>query len=112
MPRKIAVLGAGTMGGGIAQVAAQCGYDALLYDIDDQSVQRGMDRIRQALQGRVDKGKMDAGEMQSTLGRIRTTTHRDDAADCQLIIEAAPEDLAVKQEIFGSLSKICPPDTI
>jgi 3-hydroxybutyryl-CoA dehydrogenase len=112
MPRKIAVLGAGTMGAGITQVAAQCGYDVLLYDVSDEFVQRGLERIRSALQGRVDKGKMDASEMQTALERIRTTTQRDDAAECQLIIEAAPEDLSLKQEVLGSLSKICSPDTI
>src|SRR6478672_11003838 len=101
--KNIAVLGAGTMGAGIAQLAAQFGYDVLLYDINDQFVQRGLDNIRAALQKRVDAGKMSADEMASYLERIKTTTNRDDAASASLVIEAAPEDLALKREIFASL---------
>ena len=112
MTQKIAVLGAGTMGAGIAQLAAQSGYDVLMYDLKDDFVQRGMDNINTALQSRVDKGKMDASEMASTLSRISTTTNRDDAASCDLIIEAAPEDIALKREIFASLSAQASPDAI
>ena len=112
MTRKIAVIGAGTMGFGIAQLAAQSGYDVLLYDIKDEFVQRGMGNIKAALQGRVDKGKMAPEEMASTLERITITTKRDDAAGSDLIIEAAPEDLALKREIFASLSELTAPDAI
>jgi len=112
MTDKIAVLGAGTMGSGIAQVAAQSGYDVLMYDIKEDFVQRGMGNIKSALQSRVDKGKMEGAEMQSIVGRIAVTTRRDDAASSHLIIEAAPEDMALKREIFASLSAQCDPDTI
>ncbi len=112
MPQKIAVLGAGTMGAGIAQLAAQSGYDVLLYDVKGELVERGLGNIKAALQSRVDKGKMPADEMQAAIQRISTTTQRDDAAGSAVIIEAAPEDLALKREIFSSLSKLCPPDTI
>src|SRR5213075_1754110 len=102
MTEKIAVLGAGTMGAGIAQLAAQCGYDVLMYDIKDEFVQRGLDNIKAALQKRVDQAKITADDMASYLGRIRTTTQREDAASYPLIIEAAPEDLSLKREIFAS----------
>lgn len=112
MPPKIAVLGAGTMGAGIAQLAAQSGFDVLMYDLKDDFVQRGMDRIKTALQSRVDRGKIDSLDMDATLSHITTTTNRDDAASADLIIEAAPEDLALKREIFSSLSALCSPTAI
>lgn len=112
MAQKIAVLGAGTMGAGIAQLAAQSGYEVLLYDIKDEFVQRGVATIERALRGRVAKGKMAEEEMAAITGRISTTTNRDDAAAADLIIEAAPEDMQLKREIFSSLSKISSADTI
>src|SRR5262245_34987093 len=110
--KNIAVLGAGTMGAGIAQLAAQSGYDVLLYDIKDEFIQRGLDNIRTALLKRVDAGKMAASDMASYLERIKTTTNRDDTASASLVIEAAPEDLALKREIFTSLGEKSRPDTI
>jgi 3-hydroxybutyryl-CoA dehydrogenase len=112
MPGKIAVLGAGTMGAGIAQLAAQSGFDVLLYDLKDELVQRGLGNIWSALQGRVDKGKMSREEFDAITARISTTTVRDDAASADFIIEAAPEDLALKRDIFSSLGKLAAPDTI
>lgn len=112
MANKIAVLGAGTMGAGIAQLAAQSGYDVLLFDIKKEFVQKGLGNIKSGLQGRVDKGKMAPEEMEAITGRIRTTTRRDDAASADVIIEAAPEELALKKEIFSSLSKLASPSTI
>ncbi|MBF6613223.1 MAG: 3-hydroxybutyryl-CoA dehydrogenase [Chloroflexi bacterium] len=112
MPEKIAVLGAGTMGAGIAQLAAQSGYDVLLYDIKEEYIQRGIENIRKPLQSRVDRGKMDAAALDTILGRIKTTTQRDDAAVSDFIVEAAPEDLALKQEIFSSLGGMAPANAI
>lgn len=110
--KRIAVLGAGTMGAGIAQVAAQNGFSVLLYDVQEQYVQRGMDKIRSALQRRVDAGKLPSEEMQAALERIVTTVVRDEAADWPLVVEAAPEDLALKREIFASLDRLAHPDAI
>ncbi len=112
MPEKITVLGAGTMGAGIAQLAAQSGNDVLLYDIKDEYIQRGIENIRKPLQSRVDRGKMDVAELDAILSRIHTTTQRDAAAASDFIIEAAPENLALKQEIFSSLSSVVSPNTI
>jgi 3-hydroxybutyryl-CoA dehydrogenase len=99
----MAVLGAGTMGAGIAQLAAQNGYDVLLYDIKEEFVQRGIDNIKKAMQRRVDAGKLPSADMQATIGRIETTTGLDGAASCDFVIEAAPEDMELKRRIFGSL---------
>ncbi len=112
MKQNIAVLGAGTMGAGIAQLAAQSGYSVLMYDIQDAFIERGMGNIRAVLQSRVDRGKMPQYEMDATVSRIRTTSNRDEAAGYDLIIEAAPEDLALKREIFASLSAQAGSDTI
>src|SRR5437870_4689781 len=110
--KKIAVLGAGTMGAGIAQLAAQNGFEVLLYDLKDDFVQRGLTNIRAALQKRVDQGRMTPEDRAAFLARIHPTTNRDDAASWPVIIEAAPEDLALKKDIFGALSAISAPDTV
>src|SRR5438477_8354424 len=112
MVKKIAVIGAGTMGSAIAQLAAQSSYEVLMYDLKDDFVQRGMTTIKSALQSRLDKGKMDPADMASTLSRIATTTNRDDAASYDLIIEAAPEDIDLKREVFAGLSAKVSPDAI
>ncbi len=108
----IGVIGAGTMGAGIAQVAAQSGRPVVLYDIKPEFVERGLGTITRGLQGRVDKGRMAAGEMAAILARIQTTTERDALAPATVVIEAAPESLALKQELFGALDRMCGPDTI
>lgn len=101
---KIAVLGAGTMGSGIAQVAAQNGFDVLLYDVKDDYVQRGLSNIKESLVRRGLQGKLDQDEMQAIIRRIKSTTKRDDCAAYPLVVEAAPEDFELKREIFEALS--------
>jgi 3-hydroxybutyryl-CoA dehydrogenase len=108
----IAVIGAGTMGSGIAQVAAQAGYEVLLYDIQQEFVERGLNSIAAGLLGRVDRGKMTEAEMDAIMGRISATTNRATLAPATVVIEAAIEDLAVKQEIFAALDALCGPETI
>jgi 3-hydroxybutyryl-CoA dehydrogenase len=104
MIERVAVLGAGTMGAGIAQVAAQAGMDVLLYDVKPELVERGLSAIKQSLDQRVQQGKIDRSASEAAVGRISTTTNRDSTADADLVIEAAPEDLAIKREIFAALS--------
>src|SRR5438876_12423295 len=87
----IGVVGAGTMGAGIAQVAAQSGRPVILYDIKPEYVERGLAAIRAGLQGRVDKGKLAADEMAAVLARIQPTTDRAALAPARLVVEAAPE---------------------
>src|SRR5436309_9738935 len=103
----VGVIGAGTMGAGIAQVCAAAGRAVILYDVQPEFLERGLGTIRKGLQGRVDKGKLRAAELEATLGRIAPTTDRAALAPARVVIEAAPENLALKQELFAALDKIC-----
>lgn len=104
---RVVVLGAGTMGSGIAQVAAASGYEAVLYDIDDAAVARGLAGIQATLDKGVQKGKVTEDERATTLARIRCTTDLADAcAGAAVVIEAAPESMNLKQRIFGDVAGI------
>ena len=105
----VAVLGAGTMGHGIAQVSAGVGCQVALYDIDDAAVAGGLDRIRANLAKGVELGKVAAEERDAVLARIRTTTSIADASTgADLVIEAAPESLELKARIFGEVDQAAP----
>jgi len=107
--RRVAVLGAGTMGHGIAQVCAGVGCSVALYDIDEAAVTRGLGRIRGNLDKGVELGKVTAGERDAVLGRVTTTSSIADAvADADLVVEAAPESLELKQKIFGEVDAAAP----
>ncbi len=107
---RVAVLGAGTMGHGIAQVAAMAGYPVRLYDVSADAVERGMDHVRRNLQKGVDRGKVATEQQHSTLANLVGEPSLDSAvAECEWIIEAIPEDLALKAELFRDLrSKMAP----
>ena len=106
---SVAVLGAGTMGHGIAQVCAGAGCRVALYDIDDAAVARGLERIRGNLDKGVELGKVPADERDATLARIRGTTSIADACDgVDLVIEAAPESLELKASIFAQVDAAAP----
>jgi 3-hydroxybutyryl-CoA dehydrogenase len=109
---KLAVIGAGLMGSGIAQVAAQAGYDVVLRDVGDAALQRGTDAIAASYQKFVDKGRMTADDRDAALARITTTTELEGAADADVVVEAVFEELAVKREVFTALDKICKPDAV
>jgi len=109
---KIGVLGAGTMGAGIAQVAAQAGFYTLLYDIKPEFIDVGMGRIRAFLDGSRTRGKISAEKEQEILARLHTTTQLPDFKDCTLIIEAAPEKLDLKRKIFGEMDALCGASTL
>ncbi len=99
--RTVAVLGAGTMGHGIAQVAAQSGCTVRLQDISDEAVARGLGRIRANLDKGIARGKVSPEERDEALARVRTTTSVDEAVDgAELVIEAAPESMELKRELF------------
>ncbi|HZK54973.1 MAG TPA: 3-hydroxybutyryl-CoA dehydrogenase [Desulfosporosinus sp.] len=110
--KTIMVIGAGQMGGGIAQVVAQAGYSVLLNDIKDEFVMKGMGIIEKNLNRRVEKGKLDAEEKNTILGRITKSTSLQDAVSADLVIEAAVENMAIKAQIFSQLDVICPEHTI
>ena len=109
---KIAVLGAGTMGAGIAQVAAQAGFETLLYDIKQEFIDTGLERVKSFLEGSRLRGKLSAEQEQEILDRFRTTTNLDDTKGSALVIEAAPEKLDLKRDIFKQLDAICDPETL
>jgi len=109
---KIAVIGAGTMGHGIAQVAARAGYEVVLEDVSDGFVMYGLARIADNLKKGVARGKLSEEEMRTTLARVRTTTHLNSVATADLVIEAVVEELEVKQRLFAQLDQVCKPETI
>jgi 3-hydroxybutyryl-CoA dehydrogenase len=111
-PEKIAVLGAGTMGAGIAQVAAQAGFETIVYDVKQEFVDAGMGRVQNFLKSSRERGRITAEQEQETLDRFRTTTQLQDCKDAQLVIEAAPEKLELKREIFQQLDSVCAPETL
>jgi len=109
---KIVVIGAGTMGNGIAHTAAASGFDVTLLDVSDAILERATNTISANLQRGVDKGKMTAEEKQAVLGRIRTTTNDDAVADADIVIEAIIEQLAVKVSLFEKLDRLTKADCI
>ncbi len=109
---RIAVLGAGTMGHGIAQIAAQAGYTVALYDITQEAVSRGLSRIQDNLAKGVEKKKVTPEEREQTLARLSTHTELKCVEGCGLVIEAGPEDLALKQKLFKELSALAGPNAV
>jgi 3-hydroxybutyryl-CoA dehydrogenase len=109
---KIVVIGAGTMGNGIAHVAAASGFDVALLDVTGDIVDRALKTISSNLQRGVDKGKMTAEEKKAVLGRIKPMTDVGTIGDATIIIEAIIEDLAAKVALFRKLDKIAVPDCI
>ena len=112
MIQKIGVIGAGQMGNGIAQVAAVAGYEVVMIDIKEDYIQKGMETINFSLGKLVLKERMTVADADSAIGRITTGTDRNLCADCDLVVEAVPEILSLKAEIFSELDGICKPETI
>lgn len=106
---KVGIIGAGTMGGGIAQVFAQGGWDVCLCDISDELAAKGKSRIAKGFEKRVAKGKMEQSEADAVLARLTTGT-KEICADCDLIVEAALEDMNTKRTTFQELEGICRED--
>src|SRR3954465_13986169 len=111
--QRVAVIGAGTMGTGIAQVAARAGYRTEIYDAVDRAARRSIDRIGESLLRAVEKGKCTPQEREETLSRLSIAPDLETAASgADLVIEAAPEDLALKRDLFGRLSRVARADAI
>ncbi|ODA38989.1 3-hydroxybutyryl-CoA dehydrogenase [Desulfosporosinus sp. BG] len=110
--KTIMVIGAGQMGGGIAQVAAQAGYSVILNDIKDEFVNRGFGIIDKNLSRSVEKGKLKVEDKELILGRITKSTSLQDAVSADLVVEAAVENMAIKGQVFSQLDVICPEHTI
>lgn len=112
MAETIGVVGAGTMGNGIAQTAASAGFDVVMSDISSDLLDRGVANIATSLDRFVKKETMTAPQKIEVLGRIKTSTSLDDLRDCALVVEAAPENFDIKRQVFEKLDAICPADTI
>ena len=110
--KKIAVIGAGQMGNGIAQVAASAGYDVLMVDIRQDFVDKGLSTIEKSLSKLVSKERMTQSDANDTIARISTSIDRNDCRDADLVVEAVPEVLDLKTSIFAELDKICKPECI
>lgn len=110
--KKIGVIGAGTMGNGIAQVAAKTGYSVIMRDIEERFVENGLKKIEGSLGYLVKKGRLDEEGKKEILGRITGTTDINTMKECDLVIEAVVEDINIKNIVFGELDRICPPGTI
>lgn len=106
------VIGSGIMGRGIAHVAAQNGYNVILQDISEDALAKAVKLIEKELDKGIERGKTTIQEKELTLKNIQTTTKIDELANCDYIIESAPEDLKIKLPIFERLDQICPPHTI
>ncbi|WP_049909170.1 3-hydroxyacyl-CoA dehydrogenase family protein [Halorubrum saccharovorum] len=110
---RTTVLGAGTMGHGIAQVTAMAGNEVTIRDIDEEVLADGVDSIEANLQGGVDRGKVTEAEMTATLDHISTTTDLEAAVgDAELVVEAVPEDVGLKQSVFEDVEAAAPADAI
>lgn len=109
---KVGIIGAGTMGSGIAQAFAQCeGYEVALCDINNEFAANGKSKIAKGFEKRVAKGKMEQAEADKILQKISTGT-KEICADCDLVIEAAIENMEIKKQTFKELDAICKPETI
>jgi 3-hydroxyacyl-CoA dehydrogenase len=108
----VGVLGAGTMGRGIAQVVAQAGLPVIILDLSEALVKEGVEKIEQSLSKRVEKGKLSSQEKEEILQRIKPTMNIEDLIDSELIIEAVFEDLELKIGLLKRLDTLCPPETI
>ncbi|MFD5749298.1 3-hydroxyacyl-CoA dehydrogenase family protein [Streptomyces sp. NPDC127033] len=112
MARKLAVIGAGLMGSGIAQVSAQAGWDVVLRDVTDEALAKGVAGIRASYGKFVAKGKLEEADADAALARITVTTDLDAVADADIVVEAVFEQLDVKHEIFRALDKLVREDTV
>jgi len=110
--KKVGVLGCGLMGSGIAQIAAQAGYETVVREVEQAYLDKGIAGIGKSLGKFVEKGKMTAENRDSTLGRLRGTTKLEDLADCDIIIEAIIENADVKKTVYAELDQIVKKDAI
>ncbi|PID23434.1 3-hydroxybutyryl-CoA dehydrogenase [Sporosarcina sp. P7] len=109
---KVFVIGAGQMGGGIAQVCAQAGYQVTLHDLNEEAYDRGFKVITKNLTRNVEKGRMTEEEKDAVLGRFTQSLDMKNARDADIVIEAAVENMAIKTKIFAELDEITPEHTI
>jgi len=110
--KKVGVLGCGLMGSGIAQVAAQAGYDVVVREVEQKYLDKGLGGIQKSLGKFVEKGKMQQADMDACIGRLKGTTNLQDLADCDIVIEAIIENAQLKKDTYAELDKIVKPSAI
>lgn len=110
--KRVGVLGAGTMGAGIAQIAAEAGFEVVLRDIEDRFVEKGMDTIKKNVQRGVEKGKLNAPDAEVILSRLHPTTKLEDLGTVDFVFEAVIEKMDLKKEVYSTIDKICPPEAV
>ncbi|MBM7805599.1 3-hydroxybutyryl-CoA dehydrogenase [Geodermatophilus bullaregiensis] len=109
---EVGVVGLGTMGAGIVEVMARAGLSVTAVEVNDDALARGRAHIETSTQRAVSRGKLEDAEREAILGRVRFTTSLEDLSSAELVVEAVPERMELKTELFAQLDKICPPDTI
>ena len=110
--KSVGVIGAGTMGNGIAHVFAKGGYNVTLIDVEQRFLDRGLDTIRKNTEREVAKGKLTSEQRDQALARITAATERTQLANCDFIVEAASERFEIKSELFRDLDGMCRPEVI
>lgn len=110
--KKIGVVGCGLMGRGIAEVSAKTGYDVVVSEINRELLDKGLAAVKGSLSKAVEKGKLDQADMDKTISKIKGTTDMMDFKDCDLVVEAAIENLELKKKIFIDLDRICAANTV
>lgn len=110
--KKVAILGLGTMGSGIAQVCAQSGLETVCFDVKQEFVDAGMARIQKNLDYGLNKGKFTEEHVKNTQSKLSTTTDLNTLTDVDLVIEAVIEDIAIKKQVFAQLDAVCPAHTL
>ena len=109
---KVGVLGCGLMGSGIAQTAAQSGYEVIVREINQELLDKGLGRIKDFLSKGVEREKLSQSDMDETLSKIAGTTELSDLSDCDIVIEVIIENMELKAELYKELSEVCKPETI
>ncbi|MFL0194099.1 3-hydroxybutyryl-CoA dehydrogenase [Clostridium sp. WILCCON 0269] len=110
--KSVAVLGSGTMSRGIVQAFAEAGIDVIIRGRTEGSISKGLAAVKKSYDKKVSKGKISQEDADKIVGRVSVTTELEKLADCDLIIEAASEDMNIKKDYFGKLEEICKPETI
>ncbi len=109
---KVGVVGCGTMGAGIAIVMARAGYQTIVQDVSEERIADGLKRIKGFFEGGLKRGKLTQQQLEENLSRLKFTTEIEAFKDCDYVVEAVYEDVAVKQELFRKLHDVCKPDAI
>src|SRR5215203_5407810 len=109
---EVGVVGLGTMGAGIVEVFARAGLSVTAVEVNDEALARGRDHVEHSTERAVSRGKLDPADRDAILERIRFSTSMEDLAEAELVVEAVPERMELKTDVFAQLDKICPPDTI